>query len=219
MFKRLFVVIGLGALPVLTQEAVTTVPGAPSEAPPSVPKPSNAQTKDDGRLDEGWFGTAVAFRSGKETDFLWMKPGLDPAGHAIRMQPWEAPTLLFPGRNDKDRQKAVELTYFFPIQLRSDLSRTLTGKTTFSSSAGDWTLLGRFVDANAGSDVTRLLLPIGPGTASATWDLKIVDTTTGELLLAVHHRCLSGTAFTGIQDKLEKWSRKFAQHLKAGTLQ
>jgi hypothetical protein len=152
-------------------------------------------------------------------DYLWVKPGFDPAGHVIRMKTWEPPLLLFPGRSDKDRQRATELTYLFPILLRSDLTQALAGKTTFSSSEGDWTLVGRFVDANAGSEATRLFLPVGPGTASATWDFKILDTKTEELLLAVHHRCLSGTAFTGIQDKLEKWSRKFAQNLKQGKLQ
>jgi hypothetical protein len=198
-------VLPLALFPLLAQDPVTP----PQEA---------AKVLDDGRLEEAWFGPSVPFKAGREIDQFWMKPGFDPVGHAICMKTWEPPTLLFPGRNDKDRQKAVELTYFFPIQLRSDLTRALSG-TTFSSREGDFALVGRFVDVNAGSDVTRLLLPVGPGTASATWDLKIVDTKTGELLMAVHHRCLSGTAFTGIQDKLEKWSRKFAQNLKGGTLQ
>lgn len=171
---------------------------------------------DDGRLEEAWFGPHMDFRGMKGIDFFWMKPGFDPGGRTLRMKAWEPPVLLFPGRNDKDRQRATELTYFFPIQLRSDLTRAFSGRMAFSSTEGDLTLVGRFVDANAGSDGTRLLLPVGPGTASATWDFKIVDTQTGELLLAVHHRCLSGTAFTGIQDKLEKWSRAFAQSLKQG---
>ncbi len=214
MSAALLLVTGLGLLAGTLQE-----PPVPSAQDPIATVSPSPNIRDDGRLEEAWFGPTVAFKTGKSVDFLWVKPGLDPGGHGILMQAWEPPAMRFPGRNEKDHQKAVELTYFFPIQLRSDLSRALAGKTTFSSSQGDWTLLGRFVDANAGSDVTRLLLPVGPGTASATWDLKIVDTATGELLLAVHHRCLSGTAFTGIQDKLEKWSRKFAQGLKEGRLQ
>ena len=214
MSAALLLVTGLGILAGVLQEIPATGP----QEPIALVSP-DPNVQDDGRLEEAWFGPTVAFRAGKSVDFLWVKPGLDPEGHGILTKAWEPPALRFPGRNAKDHQKAVELTYFFPIQLRSDLSRALAGKTTLSSSQGDWTLLGRFVDANAGSDVTRLLLPVGPGTASATWDLKIVDTATGELMLAVHHRCLSGTAFTGIQDKLEKWSRKFAQSLKEGRLQ
>lgn len=214
MIKALLLAMGFIVSPGVAQGTEDPpVAVSPAETPGA-----GGKVLDDGRLEEAWFGPAVAFRQGKSVDFFWVKPGLDPAGHGIRMKAWEPPILLFPGRNDKDRQKAVELTYFFPIQLRSDLSRALAGKTVLSSSAGDWTLQGRFVDANAGSDVTRLLLPVGPGTASATWDLKLVDTATGELLLAVHHRCLSGTAFTGIQDKLEKWSRAFAKGLAQGTL-
>jgi hypothetical protein len=205
VFKRLSLVLLFAACPGWNQEA------SPAEPEPAV--------RDDGRLEEAWFRGAAPFKAGKEVDFLWVKPGFDPTGHRLRMSAWEPPVLLFPGRNDKDRQKAVELTYSFPLQLRSDLGKALAGRATLSGTEGDWQLVGRFVDANAGSDVTRLLLPVGPGTASATWDLKIVDALTGELLLGVHHRCLSGSAFTGIQDKLEKWSRKFARNLQQGTLQ
>jgi len=205
MPTRLFLVLVVTALPGWSQDVPA---GSPAVA-----------VRDDGRLDEAWFGGSAPLKPGKDADFLWVKPGLDPTGHRIRLMTWEPPVLLFPGRNDKDRQKAVELTYSFPLQLRSDLGKALAGKATLSSTDGDWVLLGRFVDANAGSDVTRLLFPVGPGTASATWDLKLVDTLTGELLLGVHHRCLSGSAFTGIPDKLEKWSRKFAQGLKEGRLQ
>lgn len=210
---RLLPVAGWFCLSIVVAGAQEVAPAAPEVA--VSPRPA----KDDGRLIETWFGAETELKGGKSVDYLWVKPDLDPSGHTLRMGAWEAPEFLFPGRNDKDRQRAVELTYFFPIQLRSDLTRALAGKTTLSGTAGDWTLVGRFVDVNAGSDTTRLLLPVGPGTASATWDLKIVDSQTGELLLAVHHRALSGSAFTGIQDKLEKWSRAFAQHLAKGTLQ
>lgn len=184
-----------------------------AQAPETVP----VEALDEGRLQTAWFGPEAVFRKGKDVDFLWIKPGLDLSGRTICMRRWEPPVMIVPGRNEKDLQKATELTYFFPIQLRSELAKALAGVATFSSTTGDLALTGRFVDANAGSDVTRLLLPVGPGTASATWDLKLVDIQTGELLLAVHHRCLSGTAFTGIQDKLEKWSRAFAQNLRKGS--
>ncbi len=200
---RALLCIGLGALSIGAQEA-------------PVEERAPEESLDEGRLQKAWFGPEAVFRKGKEVDFLWIKPGLDLTDRTICMRRWEPPVMIVPGRNAKDLQKATELTYFFPIQLRSELAKALTGVATFSSTTGDLALSGRFVDANAGSDVTRLLLPVGPGTASATWDFKLVDIQTGELLLAVHHRCLSGTAFTGIQDKLEKWSRAFAQNLKKG---
>ena len=59
----------------------------------------------------------------------------------------------------------------------------------------------------------RNIIGLGAGSESATWDLKVVDPKTRELLLAIHHRAISGTAMTSIDDKLVKWSDRFAAFL------
>ena len=51
---------------------------------------------------------------------------------------------------------------------------------------------------------------LGAGSETATWDLKVLDTKTGEVLLAVHHRAISLTAMSNIQDKMGKWADKFS---------
>jgi len=228
---RLMFSVSLGLAPLCAQEAApaATVPSQESQtptaaaAPPTpaqVPAPATLGTQpiefkvlDGGLLEQAWFGVAIDFRREKEIDFLWMKPGFNFSGRQIRLKTWEPPIMLIKERDEKDAQRAKELTYLFPIVLRSCLNNVLAGKVKFSSTEGELTLVGRFVSVNAGSDNAKFFVGFGAGSATATWDLKIVDTTTNELLLALHHRCISGSAFSGIQDKLEKWSRKFAQYL------
>ncbi|MBP1772957.1 MAG: hypothetical protein H6P99_2120 [Holophagaceae bacterium] len=118
--------------------------------------------------------------------------------------------MLRKGRDGKDNAKATELTDSFPGMLRGALTGAFNGKAKVSRTEGDLTLIGRFVDANAGSKAAKWLIGLGAGSETATWDLKVVDPKTGELLLAVHHRAISGTAMSTIQDKLVKWSDKFA---------
>lgn len=57
---------------------------------------------------------------------------------------------------------------------------------------------------------------MGAGASNATWDLKFVDRQTGELLLALHHRTMSGTHMSEIDDKIIKWLEKFGEILKDG---
>lgn len=181
---------------------------APAVAPkPAAPKPA---LLDDGLLDPAWFGEGASFTKGDDVDFFWIKPGLDLSGRVLWMKPWEDPAMLRKGRDGKDNAKATELTDTFPGMLRGALTGAFNGKAKVSRTEGDLALIGRFVDANAGSKAAKWLIGLGAGSETATWDLKVVDPKTGELLLAVHHRAISGTAMSNIQDKLVKWSDKFA---------
>jgi len=199
------------------QEATGPTPGpasapAPAAAPAVTPKPAAPKPAllDDGLLDPAWFGEGVSFAKGDDVDFFWIKPGLDLSGRVLWMKPWEDPAMLRKGRDGKDNAKATELTDSFPGMLRGALTGAFNGKAKVSRTEGDLTLIGRFVDANAGSKAAKWLIGLGAGSETATWDLKVVDPKTGELLLAVHHRAISGTAMSTIQDKLVKWSDKFA---------
>ena len=75
---------------------------------------------------------------------------------------------------------------------------------------GEILVTGRFVDCNRGSQVAKELIGFGAGSATATWDLRFVDKTSGELLVAVHHRTVSGSALTEIDDKILRWLAEFA---------
>lgn len=199
------------ATPAPVAAPVATPAPAPTPAPKPAPKAQPLQ--DDGLLDPAWFGDGVAFAKGDDVDFFWMKPGLDLNGRTIAMKVWEDPAMLRKGRDGKDNAKATALTDSFPGMLRGALSGALTGKVKVSRTEGDLELLGRFVDANAGSKAAKWLIGLGAGSETATWDLKIVDAKTKEVLVAVHHRAISGTAMSTIDDKLVKWSDKFGQFM------
>ncbi len=195
-----------------------TSPLVRAQAPPAPPAPAPVPgaavgVLDDGLLQEAWFGGPVAFQATKDIDFLWIKPGLDLAGRQILLKRWEPAVMLQKARDEKDVKKAGELTYLFPLILRNTLGPAFGARVKLSSTDGDLVLTGRFVDVNAGSQNAKLFIWMGAGSSTATWDLKLVDARTNELLLAVHHRCVSGSAFTEVQDKLEKWSRLFARYL------
>ena len=55
---------------------------------------------------------------------------------------------------------------------------------------------------------------MGAGHVDATWDIKTVDKTSGEVLVVIHHRCVSGTTMSEIDDKIAKWLEKFGEALR-----
>lgn len=171
---------------------------------------ATAPLLDEGLLEPAWFGSAIAFTKGEDVDFFWIKPGLDLTGHTLHMKPWDDPVMLRKGRDGKDNAKATELTDAFPAMLRGALAGAFNGKAKVSRTEGDLALTGRFVDANAGNKVAKWLIGLGAGSETATWDLKILEPKTGEVLVAVHHRAISLTAMSNIQDKMGKWADKFS---------
>lgn len=85
-----------------------------------------------------------------------------------------------------------------------------------SRKEGDVLVVGRIVDCNAGSKAAKWIVGMGAGASNATWDLKFIDRSSGQLLLAVHHRAISGTTMSEIDDKIIKWLEEFGETLKEG---
>lgn len=178
-----------------------------------------AETLDDGLLDPSWFGAPVEFRATADIDYLWVKPGFSLAGRTLHMQAWDDPQFLASSkkkRDAKDSAKAAELTDLMPSRLFGGLSQSLDGVATVSKREGDLILIGRIVDCDAGSKAAKFLIGLGAGSANATWDIKIVDASSKEVLLALHHRAISVTAMSEIDDKLIKWIEKFGGVLRDG---
>jgi hypothetical protein len=117
-------------------------------------------------------------------------------------------------RDAKDSAKAVELSEVMPGRLRGALMAALDGIAEVSKQEGDLAVTGRIVDCNAGSKAAKWLIGMGAGSASATWDLKLTDTATGEVVLALHHRAISGTTMSEIDDKVIKWLEELGLALK-----
>lgn len=199
--------------------APAPAPAASPVPPPPAAKPAvNAPRLDDGLLDPAWFGEAVAFAKAEDVDFVWVKPGTDFAGRTLWMKPWEDPVMLRKGRDGKDNAKATVLTDSIPGTLRGALAGAFNGRAKVSRTEGDLELVGRVVDCNAGSTAAKWLIGMGAGQENVTFDLKIVDARTKELLVAVHHRTISGTNLSNIEGKLVKWAEKFGLLLAQKTL-
>jgi len=191
--------------------AFATALGAIAALAADTPKPL-----DDGLLDTAWFGVpGIEFRVTEEIDYLWVKPGFRIAGTSIRIADWSDPEFRASKKRDpKDSAKAVEVSEQFPGLLRGALMASLEGVATVSRKEGSLELTGRIVDCNAGSKAAKWLVGMGAGSASATWDMKLVDTASGEVVLALHHRAISGTTMSEIDDKIIKWLEKLGEALK-----
>ncbi|MCS7182318.1 MAG: DUF4410 domain-containing protein [Thermoanaerobaculum sp.] len=87
---------------------------------------------------------------------------------------------------------------------------------TVSRKEGELVLTGRIVDCNAGSWAAKIWIGMGAGASSATWDIKLVDRQSGDTLLALHHRAISGTDRSTIDDKIIKWLEKLGELLRQG---
>lgn len=178
---------------------------------------ARAEKLDDGLLDLDWFGGDVEFRTTDEIDYLWVKPDFDLSGRTLHIDVWDDPVMLAKKKRDaKDAAKASELTDSFPDRLRGALSHSLDGIATVSRKEGDVVVTGRIVDCNAGSKAAKWIVGMGAGSSNATWDLKFVDRESGQLLLALHHRAVSGTTMSEIDDKIIKWLEKLGEALREG---
>lgn len=178
---------------------------------------ARAEKLDEGLLDPEWFGEEVEFRKTDEVDYLWVAPDFDVRRRTLHIDTWEDPVMLAKKKRDpKDAARAAELTDTFPGRLRGALSHSLDRIAVVSRKEGDVLVVGRIVDCNAGSKAAKWIVGMGAGASSVTWDIKFVDRDSKELLLAVHHRVISGTYMSEVDDKIIKWLEKFANMLKFG---
>ena len=206
------------AVPAPADGAKAAAAPAPTPAPAPAAKTAEFKVLDDGLLEEQWFGRPVPFAKGDDVDFSWFKEGVSFTGRTLWFKPWEDPAMLKKGRDGKDNAKATTLTDSIPATLRGALAGALAGKAKVSRNEGDVLVLGRVVDCNAGSRAAKFLVGWGAGSEIVTYDLKFVDAATGELLAAVHHRVISGTSLSTIEDKMVKWADKFGAFIAARAL-
>ncbi|MGH7868057.1 MAG: hypothetical protein ACREP9_10630, partial [Candidatus Dormibacteraceae bacterium] len=204
----LFLALGL-VIPMTAQQAapITPAPSTPVNPPVAAttiaatasvsPAPENFPVLDDGLLETKWFGTAITFQKADSIDFYWIKPGLNLSGSTLAFQAWDDPVALKPGRDKKDQERAQKLSDSLPGLLMRGFEPAFGQKVKESKREGDYTLVGRVVDANAKSTGARFFAPAGIGAAeTVTWDFKIMDTKSHELVAAFHHRVVSATVMS-----------------------
>ncbi len=170
---------------------------------------------DDGTLDPFFFGKGLEFCEVDKLDYLWVKEGFAFPGQTLHFVSWPEP--VFRGESAEDRD---EEDHRLARMLNGEMARTFSevfgdeirGVTT-SLEAGNVVVEGRIVDCSTGSSTAKILVGFGAGSGNTTIDLKFTDRESGELLVAMHHRVVSGTSWSTTEGKFTKWISKLAREI------
>jgi hypothetical protein len=168
---------------------------------------------DDGRLEPGWFGAGIELREADEIDYLWVKTGFTFEGQKVWFAPWEETVWLGENaadRDSKDKRLAKDLERDLPELFAEAFRNAFGARLTVGEADARVRAVGRIVDCSTGSAAAKFWVGMGAGAGSTTFDLKFVDAKSGELLVAIHHRVVSGTSLSTTDSKLVKWIDEFA---------
>lgn len=161
---------------------------------------------DEGRLDPTWFGPGAAFKASKALGFQWLKPGLELRNRTLRLEAWEAPAWLLGPRAPKDLALLQRVGDHLAPALDQNLKKGLKGALPVAA-GGDVRILGRVVDA-IGRDDDYMAM----GSVSLSFDLKVVDGDTGELLAAFHDT-LQGPDPEAVTLRFRRWCEELGKTL------
>ena len=154
-------------------------------AVPQVPTTNAASVNpllDHDLLDPAYFEIdGRLMRENKLADYFWAKTGLNFKGRTLRVT-WEAPHLMVPTSDKLDLSVADRLTKTLPQEISKAMAASLWPAAKVSSTDGDLILTGRIVSVLARSGVMSMAREI------LTFDIKIIDSTSREVVLACHHR-------------------------------
>jgi hypothetical protein len=156
-------------------------------------------TLDEGRLDPAWFGAGAIFQPSKTLGFQWLKPGLDLHHRSLRLKAWEPAAWLLGRRALKDQSFHQRVEPSLPHGLEQGLRRGLKGTIPVSPASGDLLLVARVADAVGQADDYMAM-----GSVLLSFDLKLVDGDTGELLGAFHDT-LQGSSPESITGQFGRW--------------
>lgn len=170
---------------------------------------AQAATLDEGRLDPAWFGPEAAFQPSKTLGFQWLKPGLDLHNRTLQLRAWEPAAWLLGHRAQKDQWFLQRMESTLLPDMERSLRRGLKASLPLSLTAGDLLLSARAVDAvGAGDDYLAM------GSVSLSFDVKIMDRDTGELLAAFHDT-LQGPNPETVTTQYERWCENLGRLLAA----
>jgi hypothetical protein len=154
---------------------------------------------DEGRLDPAWFGPAATLRTSRALGYQWLKPGLNLKDRSLRLKAWEAPAWGPGKRALKDQTFLQRVEPVLPSALDRGLQRGLKGAVPVSATGGDVQVVARVADAVGQSDDYMAM-----GSVTLSFDIKLVDGDTGELLAAFHDT-LQGSNAEAITFLFGRW--------------
>jgi hypothetical protein len=172
---------------------------------------AQAEGLDEGRLQPSWFGAGVVFQPSKALGFQWLKPGLDLHRRSLRLKGWEPSTWILGPRALKDRLLMLRMERRLGSDLERGLRRGLKGALSLSAAAGDVVIVGQLVDALGEEDGA-----ITPSTSLVSFDVKLVDGDTGELLGAFH-QTLMGMGQENLSGQFGRWCEDLGRLLAGST--
>jgi hypothetical protein len=162
---------------------------------------------DEGRLDPTWFGPMVAFQPSKTLGFQWLKPGLDLRNRTLRLRGWEPTAWLLGKRALKDQSFLQRVESSLPQGLERGIRRGLKGTIPVSPTSGDLLLVARVVDAVGLADDYMAM-----GSVVLSFDIKLVDGDTGEVLGAFHDTLL-GSNQESFSIQFDRWCENLGRAL------
>lgn len=178
--------------------------------------PLLAKTLDEGRFDPAWVGGGPEFHEADEVDYLWVRPGFTFDAQKVEFAAWEEPIWMGEDadkRDAKDKRLANDLSGDLPGIFAEAFKNALDGKTSVVESGGTVRAVGRIVDCSTGSTAAKFWVGMGAGSGATTFDLKFVDAASGETLVAIHHRVVSGSTLSTTDSKLIDWVDELAEQI------
>lgn len=185
-------------------------------APPAVHAADG--TYDEGRLVPSWFSDQpMTFVETDEIDYLWVADGFELRGKTLHWQEWPEPEE-FLSEDGVDRD---ENDYRLARQLAGEMARSFSDvfereyPRDFPSSLdeGDILVEGRIVDCSTGNRAAKALVGFGAGAGNTAIDLRFTDKASGEVVMAIHHRVVSGTNWSTTDSKFFKWVKKMGKEI------
>jgi len=180
----------------------------------AVPAGGAERALDKGRLEPDWFGAGLEFREADEVDYLWVKPGFALDGKKLRFAAWPEPELLgkeAAERDAGDRRLARQMTATMPEIFGDAFAKAFGERVPIVAEGEEVRAEGRIVDCSTGANAAKVLVGFGAGAGSTTIDLKLLDAASGELLVAIHHRAVSGTSWSTTDSKFVSWAEDLAE--------
>jgi hypothetical protein len=171
---------------------------------------------DDGRLQKSWFGGDFEFRETDDIDYLWVKPGFTLDGRSLHFAEWPQPEFIGPdgaSRDAKDKRLGQDMSREMADVFAVAFSNAFGSRLKVSQSEGDVLVEGRIVDCTTGSTAAKVFVGFGAGSGATTIDVRFKDAASGELLMAIHHRVVSGTTWSTTDSKFVDWVDETAELL------
>lgn len=180
-----------------------------------------SRTLDDGSLEIDWFeeGADLEFRETDNVDYLWVSDDFSLKALedlTIHFPDWPDPEFIGEDADDRDnddRSLARRMNRLMPQFFNDAFDIAWDGRVDTSFEEGRIKVTGRITDCSTGNSAAKYFVGFGAGQGYVAIDVKMVDTESGKLLMALHHRVVSGTNISNTESKFSKWVGKLSDDI------